>query len=134
MLRMKTGKISGVIRSVCSSVPAGRSPVISATRFCTICSATIMSVERIELGGDFRRTADALRADAPHARDGHDDLFDRPGHDERHRLRRKRSGVRNDDDAGKLQRRVDGARQREGGKTAADHQRHRHERDGTGMS
>ena len=41
---MKTGKISGVIRSICSSVPAGRSPAMSATRFCTACSATTMSV------------------------------------------------------------------------------------------
>ena len=42
---MNTGKISGVIRSIWSSVSAGRSPVISATRFCTICSATTMSVD-----------------------------------------------------------------------------------------
>ena len=41
---MNTGKISGVIRSILSVVPGGRSPVISATRFCTICSATTMLV------------------------------------------------------------------------------------------
>ena len=41
---MNTGKMAGVIRSIWSWVPIGRSPVISATRFCTICSAVTMSV------------------------------------------------------------------------------------------
>jgi hypothetical protein len=42
---MNTGKIAGVMRStwICESI--GKSPVTSATRFCTCCSATIMSVD-----------------------------------------------------------------------------------------
>ena len=44
MLRMNTGKTAGVRRSTSSSVSAGNSPRISATRFCTCCSATTMSV------------------------------------------------------------------------------------------
>src|SRR4029434_7265144 len=54
---MNDGKISGVIRSICICVSAGRSPVISATRFCTICSATTMLVD----GSNCAEISDAPR-------------------------------------------------------------------------
>ena len=64
---------------------------------------------------------------------GHHDLLDRPRDDQRHRLRRQRSRVRDDDDAGKLQRRVDGARQRSRGNRAADHERRGQQPDRAGV-
>jgi len=54
---MNTGNTSGVRRSICSSVPIGRSPLISAIRFWTICSATTMSVD----GAKFAEISDAPR-------------------------------------------------------------------------
>ena len=110
-------------------MPIGRSPVISATRFCTICSATTMSVDGIELRRDFRRAADALRPDSTHAGHRHDDLLDRPGHDQRHRLRRQCSRVRDDDDARELQRRIDAAGQGERGDRPADDESRRQQND-----
>ncbi len=103
--------------------------MISATRFCTICSADDHVGRRIELRRDLRRAADALRPHAAHARHRHDDLLDRPRHDERHRLRRQRARVRDDDDARELQRRVDAARQRERGDGAADDEGRRQQPD-----
>ena len=79
---------------------------------------------RVELRGDFRRASDAPRSDLSYARHRHDDLLDRPAYDERHRLRRQRPGVRNDDDARELQGRIDAARQCEPGDRAADDEGH----------
>src|SRR6185436_9249551 len=121
---MNTGKISGVIRSMRSSVSRGSSPVISATRFCTICSATTMSVEAANC---------AEISDAPDPGHRHDHLLDRAGDDQRHRLRRQRARVRDDDDAGELQRRVDAAGQAIGGDDAADYQRRRQQANGARM-
>src|SRR6185503_3949582 len=86
-----------------------------------------------ELRRDLRRAADAARADAPDPGHRHDHLLDRAGDDQRHRLRRQRARVRDDDDAGKLQRRVDAAGQAIGGDDAADYQRRRQQANGARM-
>ncbi len=44
MLRIKIGNTAGVSRSTVRSRSVGNSPRASARRFCTCCSATIMSV------------------------------------------------------------------------------------------
>ena len=74
---------------------------------------------RIELRRDLRGAAKRARAHAADAGHFHDRLLDRPRHGEHHRIGRRHAGVRDDDDARELQRRIDVARQREAGQQSS---------------
>ena len=125
-LRIRIGKTAGVSRSTVS-VGVGRQFALrlSATRFCTCCSATIMSVAGSNCAEISVAPRMLRRAHAADARHLHHRLLDRPRHRQHHRLRRQRAAVGDDDDARKLERRIDAAGQRERGDRAGDDQRDR---------
>ena len=72
---------------------------------------------RLELRGDLRGAAERPRPDAADARHFHDRLLERARDRQRHRSRGRAAGVRDDDDARELERRIDAARQRRGTRT-----------------
>ena len=66
---------------------------------------------RLELRRNLGRAAKRPRSHAPDARHLHDRLFERAGHGQRHRAGGRAARVRDDDDARKLEGRIDAARQ-----------------------